>query len=308
MPPRGWLVTPQSGSLPFVAAPVGDIAAAFEAARRAAEQWGLDEPRFLRAGMNALFSCGEEVVLRVGRVTADPGAASWLAAHLVAAGLRVPRPLGLPALRCGELTVLAQVRERSVGAVDWVEIGAMVARLHRLDAEEIRAHHPLPRGLGFPWWDFPRLLAEVDDLLDPQSRTALRRAVDVHGSWPSLGVAEVVCHGDVHPGNVMQTDDGAVLLDWDLLCLAPPAWDHAPLMSWAERWGGEPGVYARFAEGYGRSLRADDLAESLALLRLVAATLMRLRAGRSDPGAAAEAALRLRWWRGDPEAPMWTAQ
>lgn len=40
-------------------------------------------------------------------------------------------------------------------------------------------------------------------------------------------------------------------------------------------------------------------------LRLLAATLMRLEAGRDDEAAATEAQRRLRWWRGDPDAPMW---
>ncbi len=100
---------------------------------------------------------------------------------------------------------------------------------------------------------------------------------------------------------------GLLLLDWDLLCIGPAAWDHGPLMTWTERWGGEPGTYEAFAAGYGRSMRGDPVAEALAELRLVAATLMRLSAGRRQPGAAAEAEVRLRWWRGDPDAPAWQA-
>ena len=99
-----------------------------------------------------------------------------------------------------------------------------------------------------------------------------------------------------------------MLLDWDLMCTGPAAWDHAPLMTWTQRWGGEAGIYERFSAGYGRSFRDDPLAEAIAELRLVAATLMRVRAGRSDPSAAQEAALRLRYWRGDDDAPMWHAQ
>lgn len=302
------LVGDFSAELPFVAVPVGSAAAAAEVAAEAAHCWDLPSPALLRVGMNALFTCGDEVVLRVGRVSGPPEAGPWLAEHLLRHGLRVPQPLPIPPWSRAGLTVFAQRRERSVGPVDWEEVGDMVARLHQLDPAPIAAHHPVPRAATFPWWDFVRLLAEVDDLLDEVARDALVAAVRRHGEWHRRTVPEVLCHGDVHPGNVLQSVDGAVLLDWDLVCRAPAAWDHAPLLTWSERWGGEPGVYSRFAAGYGRSFASDELGLGLAELRLVAATLMRLKAGRTDGGAADEARRRLRWWRGERDAPAWTAQ
>ena len=118
----------------------------------------------------------------------------------------------------------------------------------------------------------------------------------------------VVCHGDVHPGNVLMRADGPVLIDWDLLCLAPPGWDHGPMLTFADRWGGRAGEYDEFAHGYGRSLADDPATIAIAELRLVAATLMRVIAALGDPAARSEAERRLRFWRGDPDAPPWTAQ
>ena len=86
------------------------------------------------------------------------------------------------------------------------------------------------------------------------------------------------------------TADGPVLLDWDLLCLGPPGWDHAMLLR-LPRWGWPARWYDDFAAGYGRSLADDPIANALAELRLVAATLMRLRAARDDPAAMPEAQL-----------------
>jgi hypothetical protein len=79
-------------------------------------------------------------------------------------------------------------------------------------------------------------------------------------------------------------------------------------MTWTGRWGGDPGIYDDFASGYGRTFRGDELAEAIAELRLVAATLMRVRAGRTNSAAAAEARLRLRYWRGEADAPQWSPQ
>ena len=117
----------------------------------------------------------------------------------------------------------------------------------------------------------------------------------------------MVCHGDVHPGNAVQTSSGPVLVDWDLLCREPRGWDHGALINWVERWGGEPGLYERFSDGYGADLRHDPFAAAAAQLRLVAATLMRVRAGRLDAGAREEAVRRLRYWAGDADAPVWRA-
>ena len=204
----------------------------------------------------------------------------------------------------------AAILRRRGGEIDWVAVGAMVALLHALEEheiDEVSRHHPTPWCGSFPWWDFDALLADVGPSLDPAARAGIDAALGRLGAWPELVTDRVLCHGDVHPGNVLQTVDGPVLLDWDLLSLGPPAWDHGPLLNWTSRWGGAPGVYERFADGYGRSFRGDPLAEALAELRLVAATLMRVRAGRSDPAAAEEAERRLRYWRSDPDAPPWHA-
>jgi len=148
--------------------------------------------------------------------------------------------------------------------------------------------------------------AEIDQVARRQRTEAVER--DLPRLEAERSRAGVICHGDVHPGNVMQSPEGPVLLDWDLVCRGPRAWDHAALMTWSTRWGGQPDLYERFAAGYGASMRGDALAEALAELRLVAATLMRVRAGRTDPIAAAEAGRRLRYWRGDDDAPVWKPQ
>jgi hypothetical protein len=98
------------------------------------------------------------------------------------------------------------------------------------------------------------------------------------------------------------------MIDWGLLCVAPRGWDHAPLMTWTERWGGESGAYDAFAEGVGWDGRGDRYAEAFAELRLVAATLMRWKVAAVNPDARPEAERRLEFWRGDSDAAQWSAQ
>jgi Ser/Thr protein kinase RdoA (MazF antagonist) len=259
--------------------------------------------------MNGIFTAGD-VMLRVSRPSGPPQAAIALGATLTRLGLRVPKYVRDEPCITEDHAVFAIGIIEEAGAIDWSEVGEMIARLHRVQRSELPPDYPTPFGGDFPWWDFESLLANVRDGLDPQSRAAIDAAIrrDLPLLNEQRGGASVVCHGDVHPGNVIQSVDGPVLLDWDLLCIGPRAWDHAPLMTWTQRWGGEPGIYEAFARGAGQSMRGDPVAEAIAELRLVAATLMRVRAALSDPSARDEAELRLRYWRDETDAPQWHAQ
>lgn len=301
--------TPERDRRPFVDAPVGPPGLVVEAAEQAAVALGLERPTLLRLGMNGVFVAGS-AVLRVSRPTAPASLAYDLADVLLHRGVPVPRPFRREVVVHAGLSVTVWERLVAVNApIDWVSVGRSVARVHEVDVADLPAGLPRPSPADFPWWDFDVLLAEVRDLLDPAALDGLRRAVERHHDWRDAVRSDVVvCHGDVHPGNVVVTADGPVLVDWDLLCVAPPTWDHAAMSTWAERWGGVPGAYEAFAVGAGHDARDDADAVGFATLRLVAATLLRLRAGRTDPVAAAEAASRLAYWRGEPDAPPWRAQ
>jgi hypothetical protein len=294
---------------PYVDRPVGDIDTADSFATSAARELGLAPPERMRVGMNALYACGD-VVLRVGRPSTRAELAIELAERLAELGIAVPCPMTRRVVEREGIVATAWHRIEPVAdPVDWVAVGGIVRRVHGLRHGDLPSGYPVPSPTAFPWWDFDAVRADVAVDIDAAALAGIDRAIDRHRDWRDL-VTEgaVVCHGDVHPGNVVQTADGPVLLDWDLMCTADPGWDHAMLLTLAERWGGEPHVYRDFATGYGRSLVGDPGATAFADLRNVAATLMRVRAGRTDPAARDEAERRLRFWRGDPDAPPWRAQ
>ena len=117
----------------------------------------------------------------------------------------------------------------------------------------------------------------------------------------------VVCHGDLHPQNILMRGDEVVIIDWDAICVGPAAWDHAALMPWAERYGGPNDAYPDFARGYGGDFRDAPLANDFAALRLLAATINTIISAGHNPEHAAEAETGMRYWLGDPAAPTWTA-
>lgn len=291
----------------YVDRPVADLTMATRAATSAAEHWRLDPPELLRAGMNAIFRCGP-VVVRVSAPTAPAEVSLQLAAFWQQRDVAVPQAVRDDVVRVGDLSVTAwEHLDDDATPIDWSQVGELVRRVHETVPGSLPPSVPLPSPTAFPWWDFETLLERAAPGLDDAAQRGLGAAIDRHPRWADFDTT-VVCHGDVHPGNVMMAAGRPVLLDWDLLCLAPPGWDHGPMMTWAERWGGRAGEYEAFASGYGRSLRDDPAAVAFAELRLVAATLMRVAASIDDPAARAEAERRLRFWRGDPEAPPWTAQ
>lgn len=292
---------------PYVDTRVSDLVAAGGVATAAAGQWELEQPVLLRSGMNAIYRCGD-VVLRVAKPSVSAAVSLELASVLAEAGVPVVEPARADVFERDDVSVTAWSFVAASGEpIDWCGVGRLVRRVHDLDPALLPDGLPLPSPVTFPWWQFDDMLAAVGEHLDEAASAGVRSALERHEGWRDF-TSTVVCHGDVHPGNVIMSHAGPVLLDWDLMCRAPAGWDHAPLMTWTERWGGDPGVYEAFADGYGWSGRGDAFAEAVAELRLVAATLMRLRAGLADPAAMPEARRRLAHWRGEPGAPQWRAQ
>lgn len=278
------------------------------AAERAADHWSLPAPELMRIGQNAVFTAGD-LILRVGIATAPMGVALRFAERVAAAGVRAARPARPDWVASGRLSVTAWERiDADPGAVvDWERVGAMVARVHAIDPHTV--DHPLPFCASFPWWRFDDTIALVGTV-DHAAATGMRAALAEHRWWLDAGHAGgplALLHGDVHTGNVLVDAAGPVLIDWDLLCVGPPEWDHAALCTWTDRWGGRPGLYEAFAAGAAEPLD-DRRLRAIAQLRLLAATLMRVQRAAIDPAAADEAQRRLAYWRGDPDAPQWRAQ
>ena len=284
---------------------------AMRLARSVARRHGIKEPvQPLRTGVNHVFRAGD-VVVRVAPPSTDVSSQVRLARWLASEGFSVAAPLGDAEQVGGANVSLWQWVQADEGRpIDFRQLGEVIARLHQVEPARLEGVVALPFCGDAAWLAVEQnlLRAEAANLVSGDGLAALRRACVGLRGWPDRARRDglVVCHGDIHPQNVLMRGKDAVIIDWDSICLGPRAWDHAPLLTWSNRWGGAPEAYPAFARGYGADLRDAPLAQQLASVRLLAPTINAIIKGASDPSYAAEARTRMRYWLGEPDAPAWT--
>lgn len=101
-------------------------------------------------------------------------------------------------------------------------LASAMAALHALDPEPVREqlgpHSEVPVTL-------PGLLHTLRDTAARCQRDDLVRAARWLIDHPRPPTPEVICHGDVHPFNVLATGEQLTVLDWSACLLAPRAYD-----------------------------------------------------------------------------------
>jgi len=104
-------------------------------------------------------------------------------------------------------------------------LASVMAALHTVDPEPIRARLATVDGAA-------KTVPEMLDMMRSSSVRIARRDLEQVSQWmldhPCASTPDVVCHGDLHPFNVLSDDRGQVtLLDWSASLLAPRAYDVA---------------------------------------------------------------------------------
>ncbi len=297
---------------PFVSQPVVDRAQAQARAQQCVKELGATDLTLIRESMCSTFRANDSV-LRVGHFTSDPSTAKHLATMLRNAEFRVPDVIATWQQDETGLGVIAYEDVPATGyAIDWSEVGRMIRRLHTdIAPSDIPADYPIASPTDLPWWNFGAILTrlEATALVPSQQLSTLHEAAERGAEWTNIveTTPNVLTHGDIHPGNILMSEDGPVLIDWDLLSTASPLWDHVPLKAWSTPpWQGNADAYTAFAAGYGAVDWESDSLDVVVEMRNLAATVMKLIASASIGIIDEEAARRLEYWGSPNMTAPWT--
>jgi Phosphotransferase enzyme family len=203
--------------------------------------------------------------------------------------------------------------EDSFDEADRDQVLEVVLTLHRVPIAAIRP--PTTDGFVVPWLDqFDRSMhhgsegesngphAAVASQLLIDNEAEIRRLIARYRKLVTQYLSDpgplVVTHGEIHPGNVMVTSEGWVIVDWDTALLAPPERDlwrlaqggGSVLQAYADATGTAPNEWlvdlygirwdlaevASFAAGFWKP--HEDTEDSRKALELLHSVVGRLRA------------------------------
>jgi Ser/Thr protein kinase RdoA (MazF antagonist) len=236
--------------------------------------------------------------------------------YLHQAGLRVPRPADLGTdqpirVGSGHWCTVWQLLDGEAGTVgDYRRLGVQLRVLHAVP----------PPGKAWTWSPVARIATWIDavntyDL--PWLPTGTipwlqRRLAEVRQSIPALDadVDQVFCHGDPHPGNLLRTANGDLLVDYEYAGVGPREWDLSEIRCHARRFGLTAADRRAFVAGYGADLLtapgpAADRLVTVRELMLTTWAVYRTMTTGADPG---QALLRVRSLRDPGQRLRWSPQ
>ena len=130
---------------------------------------------------------------------------------------RAPGRPGMPGLD-GGLTLAAGLRVLQVPVL----LAAAMAQLHALDPDLVRGELAQVREVPVT---MPGLLAAYARLAGEFSRPDLAGVAGWLADHPPRPAADVICHGDLHPFNLLADGGRVTVLDWSNALLASRAYD-----------------------------------------------------------------------------------
>jgi Ser/Thr protein kinase RdoA (MazF antagonist) len=209
----------------------------------------------------------------------------------------------------GQWCTIWRLLDGEAGTVrDYCRLGIRLRLLHAV---------PLPAEI-WTWSPAARIAAWVDAICTQDvpwlpvgtMPWLQRRLAEARQRISSLdaSVDEVFCHGDPHPGNLLRTADGDLLVDYEYAGVGPREWDLSEIRCHARRFGLTAADRHAFVTGYGADPftapgpAADTLVNVRELMLTTWAVYRTVTTG-ADPG---QALLRLRSLRDPGRRLRWS--
>jgi aminoglycoside phosphotransferase (APT) family kinase protein len=104
------------------------------------------------------------------------------------------------------------------------QLAGSMARLHALDPDLVRAELEQVRGVPVSVAGLVSMLAQFAAEFGRPDLVGAARWLTDH---PPAPAPDVICHGDMHPFNLLADGDRVTVLDWSTALLAPRAHDVA---------------------------------------------------------------------------------
>ena len=106
-----------------------------------------------------------------------------------------------------------------------MQLAEIMASLHRVDAQPLTdAVHRVAPGVA---WTVPDVVVHLRLGAESAGRSDVAAALAQLSTRTPTSDRPVICHGDLHPFNVLADPDGLTLLDWTGALVADPCFDIA---------------------------------------------------------------------------------
>jgi thiamine kinase-like enzyme len=303
---------------------------ATRAAHKACELYGLDEPALLRISHAAVYAAGDHIVRveQKGRPVWSGGALVALTRYLASRGIQTAPPVfDLLPLFIDDLHVTFYRRIIDQTPMEETQKAFLLGEQLRVLHERVSVEHVAALNMDDINLDYPSATVErtvrslnkirelglrsltvedVDYLLEKTKDLGERALVSLEEYRKTNASEFVVIHGDPNLGNVLSVGDEIVLLDFEHAAIAENFFDHIHILLLDLVFEGS-NLYPSFAQGYGTSF--DDFPDKDAWVHLVAVSYLTWTAsvGEHSEPHRIEAQKRMKWWRGDSDAPpFWT--
>jgi Ser/Thr protein kinase RdoA (MazF antagonist) len=167
-----------------------------------------------------------------------------------------------------------------------------------------------PAELVDPFDSVASAIEDVPSALSSRDHEWLdKRIAELRQLWQTIEYPHTPCmiHGDAHPGNLIRTTGGRVILgDWDHVATGPREWDLAQVHYFRRRFG-EPSAadVDIFAEAYGWDARQWPELFSMIAIREVTGLSSYIRTSTVKPFSRHELARRVRSLREGDTTTWW---